>query len=37
MAFGLELMGAEDSRNYYPGWSEWGNSEDVPVVLPERK
>jgi thiosulfate/3-mercaptopyruvate sulfurtransferase len=31
MAFGLELMGAEDVRNYYRGWSEWGNAEDTPV------
>lgn len=32
MAFGLELMGAEDVRNYYRGWSEWGNAGDTPVV-----
>ena len=31
MAFGLELMGAQDVRNYYRGWSEWGNVEDTPV------
>ena len=37
MAFGLELMGAKDSRNYYPGWSEWGNSPDAPIVVPEEK
>jgi thiosulfate/3-mercaptopyruvate sulfurtransferase len=37
MAFGMELMGAKDSRNYYPGWSEWGNSDDLPVVVPEKK
>ena len=37
MAFGLELMGAKDSRNYYPGWSEWGNHETLPVVVPEKK
>jgi thiosulfate/3-mercaptopyruvate sulfurtransferase len=36
MAFGLELMGAKDSRNYYPGWSEWGNSDDLPIVVPEK-
>ena len=35
MAFALELMGAPDSRNYYKGWSEWGNSEDAPVVVSE--
>lgn len=34
MAFGLELMGAKDPRNYYRGWSEWGNSDDVPIVEP---
>jgi len=37
MAFALELMGARDSRNYYPGWSEWGNSDDLPAVVPEKK
>jgi thiosulfate/3-mercaptopyruvate sulfurtransferase len=31
MAFGLELMGAEGVRNYYRGWSDWGNAEDTPV------
>jgi thiosulfate/3-mercaptopyruvate sulfurtransferase len=35
MVFGLELMGAKDARNYYPGWSEWGNTDDLPVVVPE--
>jgi len=33
MAFGLELMGAKDVRNYYLGWSEWGNVTDTPVVV----
>jgi thiosulfate/3-mercaptopyruvate sulfurtransferase len=37
MAFGLELMGAQDVRNYYAGWSEWGNSEDTPIVAAEEK
>ena len=32
MAFCLELMGARDVRNYYRGWSEWGNSDDTPVA-----
>jgi thiosulfate/3-mercaptopyruvate sulfurtransferase len=32
MVFGLELMGAKDVRNYYRGWSEWGNATDTPVV-----
>ncbi len=32
MAFGLELMGARDVRNYYRGWSQWGNAPDTPVV-----
>ena len=32
MAFGLELMGAKDVSNYYRSWSEWGNSDDTPVV-----
>jgi len=37
MAFGMELMGAGDVRNYYAGWSEWGNSQETPVVVPEEK
>lgn len=31
VAFGLELMGAKNVRNYYKSWGEWGNLEDVPV------
>ncbi|MGL4423761.1 MAG: sulfurtransferase [Gemmataceae bacterium] len=37
MAYGLELMGAKDVRNYYKSWSEWGNADDTPVVKPESK
>lgn len=37
MAYGLELMGAKDVRNYYRSWSEWGNADDTPVVRPEPK
>lgn len=37
MAFGLELMGAKDVRNYYKGWSEWGNADDTPVERPNSK
>jgi thiosulfate/3-mercaptopyruvate sulfurtransferase len=37
MAFALELMGGKDVRNYYRSWSEWGNSEDTPVVKPGPK
>lgn len=37
MAFALDLMGAKDSRNYYRGWSEWGNLKDTPIVVPEKK
>lgn len=37
MAFALELMGAKDVRNYYKGWSEWGNAADTPIVTPEPK
>ncbi|GAG15090.1 unnamed protein product, partial [marine sediment metagenome] len=37
MVFAMELIGAKDSRNYYGGWSEWGNSDDVPVVVPEKE
>jgi thiosulfate/3-mercaptopyruvate sulfurtransferase len=36
MAFGLELMGAKDVRNYYRGWGEWGNSQDTPVIVPDK-
>ena len=32
MAFGMELMGAKDVRNYYLSWSEWGNADDTPIV-----
>jgi thiosulfate/3-mercaptopyruvate sulfurtransferase len=35
-AFVLELMGADDVQNYYRGWSEWGNAEDTPIVIPPR-
>jgi thiosulfate/3-mercaptopyruvate sulfurtransferase len=37
MAFTLELMGAKDVRNYYRGWSEWGNAKDTPIVQPNKK
>jgi thiosulfate/3-mercaptopyruvate sulfurtransferase len=37
MAFGLELMGAKDPRNYYRGWGEWGNADDTPIVVPDEK
>jgi thiosulfate/3-mercaptopyruvate sulfurtransferase len=30
-AFGLELAGAKNVRNYYPSWGEWGNAADTPV------
>ncbi|MHB8971920.1 MAG: hypothetical protein ACYC3X_24995 [Pirellulaceae bacterium] len=33
MALGLELMGANDVRNYYRGWSKWGNATDTPVIV----
>lgn len=33
-AFALELMGADGVRNYYRGWSEWGNEPDTPVTGP---
>ncbi len=32
MQFGLELMGADQVRNYYRSWSEWGNADDTPIV-----
>ncbi len=34
MVFALELMGAKNAKNYYPGWSEWGNLEDTPIDAP---
>lgn len=37
MAYGLELMGALDVRNYYRSWAEWGNADDTPVVKPDPK
>lgn len=37
MAFGLELLGARDPRNYYRSWSEWGNTDGLPVVVPEKQ
>jgi thiosulfate/3-mercaptopyruvate sulfurtransferase len=37
MAFGLELMGAKDVRNYYKSWAEWGNAEDTPIMRPAPK
>jgi thiosulfate/3-mercaptopyruvate sulfurtransferase len=37
LAFALELMGAKEVRNYYRSWSEWGNVEDTPVVVPKKK
>jgi len=36
MAFGLELIGAKQPGLYYPGWSEWGNRDDLPLVVPEK-
>lgn len=37
MAYGLELMGAKDVRNYYKSWTEWGNDENTPIVVPKRE
>lgn len=37
MAFGLELMGAEEVSNYYRSWSEWGNADDTPVETGQSK
>ncbi len=30
MAFGLELMGAKEVRNYHKSWGEYGNDKDTP-------
>jgi thiosulfate/3-mercaptopyruvate sulfurtransferase len=37
MAFAMELMGAQDVSNYYPGWGEWGNADDTPIVVEKTK
>jgi thiosulfate/3-mercaptopyruvate sulfurtransferase len=37
LAFTLELMGVKDVKNYYKSWSEWGNAENTPIVVPEKK
>jgi len=34
LAFALELMGGKHVRNYYRGWSEWGNDVHTPIVRP---
>ena len=36
MAFALELMGDDQVRNYYRGWSQWGNESDTPIETPQR-
>jgi thiosulfate/3-mercaptopyruvate sulfurtransferase len=36
LAFGLELMGAKDVRNYYKSWAEWGNAADTPVDVDKK-
>ena len=30
MAFGLELMGATDVKNYNKSWNEYGNDKETP-------
>ena len=37
MAFTIELMGGKQVRNYYQSWSEWGNDEQTPIVVPKLK
>jgi thiosulfate/3-mercaptopyruvate sulfurtransferase len=37
MAFGMELMGADDVANYYASWAEWGNAADTPIEKPPAK
>ena len=36
LAFGLELMGAKNVKNYYKSWGEWGNATDTPVEVPKK-
>ena len=31
----LQSLGAKDVSNYYPGWSEWGNDDQTPIVTPK--
>ena len=35
-AFGLELAGAKNVRNYYASWGEWGNDPDTPVEVKKK-
>jgi thiosulfate/3-mercaptopyruvate sulfurtransferase len=37
MVFAMELMGANDARNYYRSWAEWGNANDTPIEMPKKK
>jgi thiosulfate/3-mercaptopyruvate sulfurtransferase len=37
IAFAMELMGATTVSNYYPGWGEWGNADDTPIVVESRR
>ena len=37
MAFTLELMGMRGVRNYYRGWSEWGNDDATAIMVTPRK
>lgn len=37
MVFVMELMGAREVGNYYRGWSEWGNDDQTPVAVPNKK
>ena len=30
MAFGLELMGAKDVKNYHKSWGEYGSNKETP-------
>jgi len=36
MVFAMELMGADQARNYYRSWAEWGNADDTPVAIPKK-
>jgi thiosulfate/3-mercaptopyruvate sulfurtransferase len=36
MAFAMELMGANEVRNYYGSWHEWGNAAQTPVMKPAK-
>ncbi len=37
MTFVLDLMGADEARNYHPSFGEWAKDADTPIVQPDGK